>query len=105
MPIEGLPELPGKFAASVRIGPKGQIVIPAKIRARHGLTPGTQLEFVDAHDGIRLVVRRKVGIAQRQGDQRRVQMQISRVNKSERHIRGGMATREKYLHQMQNGIK
>ena len=27
------------------------------------------------------------------------------VNKSERHIRGGMATREKYLHQMQNGIK
>lgn len=27
------------------------------------------------------------------------------VNKSERHIRGGMATREKYLHQAQNGIK
>ena len=27
------------------------------------------------------------------------------VNKSERHIRGAMATREKYLHQMQNGIK
>ena len=27
------------------------------------------------------------------------------VNKSERHIRGGLATREKYLHQMQNGIK
>ena len=27
------------------------------------------------------------------------------VNNSERHIRGGMATREKYLHQMQNGIK
>ena len=23
------------------------------------------------------------------------------INKSERHIRGGMATREKYLHQMQ----
>ena len=27
------------------------------------------------------------------------------VNKSERHSRGGMETREKYLHQMQNGIK
>ena len=27
------------------------------------------------------------------------------VNKSERHIRGGRATREKYLHQSQNGIQ
>ena len=27
------------------------------------------------------------------------------VNKSERHIRGGLATREKFLHQSQNGIK
>ena len=27
------------------------------------------------------------------------------VNKSERHIRGGLATREKYLHQSQNGIQ
>ena len=27
------------------------------------------------------------------------------VNKSERHIRGGMATREKYLHRGQIGIK
>lgn len=26
------------------------------------------------------------------------------VNKSERHIRGGMATKEKYLHQYKNGI-
>ena len=24
MPIEGLPELPGKFAASVKVGPKGK---------------------------------------------------------------------------------
>jgi AbrB family looped-hinge helix DNA binding protein len=39
---------------------KGQIVIPAKIRARHGLTPGTQVEFVDAPDGIRLIVRRRI---------------------------------------------
>ena len=27
------------------------------------------------------------------------------VNKSERHIRGGLVTREKYLHQTKNGIK
>ena len=27
------------------------------------------------------------------------------VNKQERHIRGGLATREKYLHQSQNGIQ
>ena len=39
---------------------KGQIVIPAEIRARHGLTPGTQLEFVDEGGVIRLVIRRRV---------------------------------------------
>jgi antitoxin PrlF len=39
---------------------KGQIVIPASIRAKHGLTPGTQVEFVDDGDAIRLVVRRRV---------------------------------------------
>jgi AbrB family looped-hinge helix DNA binding protein len=39
---------------------KGQIVIPAEIRARHGLTPGTQLEFVDDDGTIRLVVRRRI---------------------------------------------
>ena len=39
---------------------KGQVVIPAEIRARHGLTPGTQVEFVDEGGTIRLVVRRRV---------------------------------------------
>lgn len=39
---------------------RGQIVIPAEIRARHGLTPGTQVEFVDEGGAIRLVVRRRV---------------------------------------------
>ena len=39
---------------------KGQVVIPAEIRARYGLTPGTQVEFVDEGGVIRLVVRRKV---------------------------------------------
>lgn len=46
--------------AAATMTAKGQIVIPARIRARQGLTPGTQVEFVDAPDGIRLVVRRKV---------------------------------------------
>ena len=39
---------------------KGQIVIPAEIRARYQLTPGTQLEFVSEGGTIRLVVRRRV---------------------------------------------
>lgn len=39
---------------------KGQIVIPAEIRARHQLTPGTQVEFVDEGGVIRLLVRRRV---------------------------------------------
>lgn len=38
---------------------KGQIVIPAAIRSRYGLTPGTQVEFVDEGGFIRLVVRRQ----------------------------------------------
>ena len=39
---------------------KGQIVIPAEIRARYELTPGTQVEFVDDGGTIRLVVRRRI---------------------------------------------
>ena len=39
---------------------KGQIVIPAEIRARYQLTPGTQVEFVSEGGAIRLVVRRRV---------------------------------------------
>jgi len=39
---------------------KGQIVIPAEIRTRYHLTPGTQVEFVDEGGTIRLVVRRRV---------------------------------------------
>ena len=41
---------------------KGQIVIPADIRARYGLTPGTQVEFVDDGGVIRLLVRRRVPV-------------------------------------------
>ncbi len=39
---------------------KGQVVIPAEIRARYGLTAGTQVEFVDEGGAIRLVVRRRL---------------------------------------------
>ena len=39
---------------------KGQIVIPAEIRARYELTPGTQVEFVDEGGVIRLQVRRRI---------------------------------------------
>jgi len=41
---------------------KGQIVIPAEIRARHQLTAGTQVEFVDEGGVIRLLVRRRVAV-------------------------------------------
>ena len=46
--------------AAATLTEKGQIVIPAEIRARHGLTAGTQVEFVDEGGTIRLVVRRRV---------------------------------------------
>ena len=39
---------------------RGQIVIPAEIRERYQLTPGTQVEFVSEGGTIRLVVRRRV---------------------------------------------
>lgn len=46
--------------AAARLTEKGQIVIPAEIRARYGLTAGTQVEFVDEGGVIQLVVRRRV---------------------------------------------
>ena len=46
--------------AAATLTAKGQIVIPADIRARYELTPGTQVEFVDEGGVIRLVVRRRV---------------------------------------------
>ena len=39
---------------------KGQVVIPAGIRRRYGLTPGTKVQFVDDGDGIRLVIKRPI---------------------------------------------
>lgn len=39
---------------------RGQLVVPADIRRKYGLSPGTQVEFVDDGGTIRLVVRRRV---------------------------------------------
>jgi AbrB family looped-hinge helix DNA binding protein len=39
---------------------EGQVVIPAELRVRHGLTAGTELTFVDDDGGIRLLVRRRL---------------------------------------------
>ncbi|WP_284614926.1 AbrB/MazE/SpoVT family DNA-binding domain-containing protein [Aquabacterium humicola] len=46
--------------ASATLTEKGQIVIPARIRERFGLTPGTQVEFVDEGGVLRLIVRRRI---------------------------------------------
>ncbi len=46
--------------AAATLTEKGQIVIPAEIRARYGLVAGTQLEFVDENGAIRLKIRRQV---------------------------------------------
>ena len=46
--------------AAVTLTEKGQIVIPAEIRVRYDLTPGTQVEFVDDGGTIRLLVRRRL---------------------------------------------
>ena len=45
---------------AVTLSDKGQIVIPADIRARYDLKPGTQVEFVDDNGAIRLLVRRRL---------------------------------------------
>lgn len=37
---------------------KGQVVIPAEIRRRYGLVPGTKVEFVDVDGSIRLRITR-----------------------------------------------
>jgi AbrB family looped-hinge helix DNA binding protein len=46
--------------AAATLTEKGQVIIPAEIRARYELTPGTQVEFVDEGGSIRLVIRRRV---------------------------------------------
>ena len=44
---------PGKFASMVKMGPKGQIVIPKEVRDIMGIAPGdTLLLLCDEHQGI-----------------------------------------------------
>jgi AbrB family looped-hinge helix DNA binding protein len=39
----------------MRVTIKGQVTIPKHIRERLGIRPGSQVEFVPAEDGVRLV--------------------------------------------------
>jgi AbrB family looped-hinge helix DNA binding protein len=43
----------------MRITSKGQLTIPAAIRERAGLLPGTEVEFGFDGEGVRIVVRAK----------------------------------------------
>jgi AbrB family looped-hinge helix DNA binding protein len=56
MDVEGLPPAAGKFAATVKVGEKGQIVIPKGARELFGIRPGdTLLLLADAEQGIAIV--------------------------------------------------
>ncbi|WP_158895592.1 AbrB/MazE/SpoVT family DNA-binding domain-containing protein [Amycolatopsis anabasis] len=43
MSIEQLPPGPGKFASTIKVGAKGQIVIPKEARDMFGIKPGDTL--------------------------------------------------------------
>lgn len=50
------PEMPGKFAATVKVGPKGQVVIPKGARDLFGIQPGdTLLLLADMERGVALL--------------------------------------------------
>jgi AbrB family looped-hinge helix DNA binding protein len=56
MGIEDLPEQPGKFAATVKVGLKGQIVIPKGARDLFGIEPGDVLLLLaDEKQGIAIL--------------------------------------------------
>lgn len=44
----------GKFMAAVKVGPKGQIVIPAEVRELFGIAPGDTLLLLADRVGITL---------------------------------------------------
>jgi AbrB family looped-hinge helix DNA binding protein len=39
----------------MRVGPRGQVTIPADIRARLGFLPGTEVDLVVEEDAVRIV--------------------------------------------------
>jgi len=45
---------------TVTVSEKGQVVIPADIRRRLGITPGCQLEFILEGNALRVEVKRRV---------------------------------------------
>ena len=56
MNVEDLPPARGKFASTVRVGEKGQIVIPKGARDLFGIKPGdTLLLLADVDQGIAIV--------------------------------------------------
>jgi AbrB family looped-hinge helix DNA binding protein len=60
MLLFGTERLTSQHTMPTTLSAKCQIVIPAEIRARYDLTPGTQVEFVDDGGQIRLVVLRRI---------------------------------------------
>lgn len=65
---------------------KGQVVIPAEIRARYELTPGTQVEFVDEGGAIRLVIRRRVTPSDPQAGYGMVKIEPSAAGRPKRRL-------------------
>lgn len=77
----GFPE--GKYMTTVKVGPKGQIVIPAEVREMFGIAPGDQLLLLaDTEQGIALPPRRRPG---RSLQPLRRQCRRERMTKHERH--------------------
>ncbi len=72
--------------AAATLTAKGQIIIPAEIRSRYELTPGTQVEFVDDGGSIRLVIRRRVAPADPAAGYGLVKVTPSRSGKRPRRL-------------------
>ncbi|EFQ0233692.1 MULTISPECIES: AbrB/MazE/SpoVT family DNA-binding domain-containing protein [Dermabacter] len=71
---------PGKYAATVKVGPKGQVVIPKGARELFDIHPGdTLLLLADANQGIALM---------RQETLDQIVMQAAPGHQSPRGLRG-----------------
>jgi len=52
---------------SVTVSAKGAIIIPKKIRDRHGITPGSRVRIVEDGDALLIVPARKMSIEEGRG--------------------------------------